>query len=491
MFAFQTSSALRAKLAALDRVQAVIEFDLSGRILTANETFLRTLGYALPEIVGQHHRMFVDPAERDGPAYAAFWERLRAGQFEAAQYRRLAKGGREVWIEASYNPVLDRLGRPVRVVKFATDITARKAEEADRAGQVAAIRRTQGVIAFDLDGTILEANDVFLGLVGYHSDEVAGRHHSLFVEADYAASADYAAFWDALRQGRHQTGQYRRLGKGGRPVWIQAAYTPILDAAGRPTKVVKFATDVGDQVRLLADLRTLIDRNFQEIDGAVASTAAESASAGAAARTTATNVQTMAAASEELAVSVAEISASMAQSRAATDNATDRVQEADARTRRLAEAAGGMTGIAGLISAVAAQINLLALNATIEAARAGEAGRGFAVVAQEVKTLARQAADATGQINAEIGGIQAISAEVVAALDSIRGSVATLSDHVVATAAAVEEQSAVTRSMSENMQEAAHAVSAISENIVAISGAVGQVSGAVAGTRRAAQVLAR
>ncbi|MEH3147342.1 MAG: methyl-accepting chemotaxis protein [Methylobacterium frigidaeris] len=377
------------------------------------------------------------------------------------------------------------------MVKFATDITARKVEEADRAGQVAAIRRTQGVIAFRLDGTILEANDVFLDLVGYRLDEVAGRHHSLFVEADHAGSAEYAAFWDALRGGRHRAGQFRRVGKGGRPVWIQASYTPILDAVGRPTKVVKFATDVGDQVRLLADLRTLIDRNFREIDGAVASTAAESASAGRAARTTATNVQTMAAASEELAVSVAEISASMAQSRAATDSAADRVHDADARTRRLAAAAGGMGGIVGLISTVAAQINLLALNATIEAARAGEAGRGFAVVAQEVKTLARQAAGATEQIDAEIGGIQAISAEVVEALGSIRGSVETLRDHVVATAAAVEEQSAVTRSMSETMQEAAHAVGAISENLVTISGAVGQVSDAVAGTRRAAQILAR
>ena len=491
MFAARRTQEATAKLAALDRVQGVIEFDLSGRILHANANFLAAVGYSLPELVGQHHGLLVEPDYRASAAYAAFWEGLRAGTFSTGQFRRHAKGGREIWIEASYNPIIGRDGKPYKVVKFATDITRQKAEDADRAGQIAAIDKAQGVIAFDLDGTILDANANFLAVVGYDIAEVRGRHHGLFVEPAYKASPDYAAFWAALRRGEYQAAQYKRIAKGGREVWIQATYNPIFDASQRPYKVVKFATDITEQVTLLANLRRLIERNFSEIDRAVGRSTEDSGAAIQAAETTAGNVRMMAAAAEELAASVAEVSHSMGQSRTATDGAFERVQAAGAFTRRLSEAAGSMNGIVGLIQSVAAQINLLALNATIEAARAGEAGRGFAVVANEVKNLANQAARATEQIGAEINGVQALSGEVVGALDSIRGSVDIMRDNVVATATAVEEQSLVTRELSQSMQEAARAVAAITGNIGAIGTSVVEVSAAVATTREAARVLAR
>ena len=485
------SGEARAKLAALDKSQAIIEFDLDGKVLTANQNFLSTMGYALAEVVGQHHSLFVDPATKASPDYQAFWAALRRGEFQAGQYKRLGKGGREVWIEASYNPVLGRNGRPVKVVKFATDITRRKAEDADRAGQIAAISKAQAVIAFTLDGIVLDANENFLRTVGYSLDEIRGQHHSLFVEPAARASADYAAFWERLKQGEYQTGQYKRLGKGGREVWIEASYNPILDASGRPTKVVKFATDITKQQILLNDLRRVIERNFGDIDAAMARSSTQSEEALHAARGTGSNVQTMAAAAEELAASVLEIAQSMGKARLATDTAFEQTRGAGEFTRRLSEAATAMGGIVGLIQNIAGQINLLALNATIESARAGEAGRGFAVVAQEVKNLANQAARATEQISGEIDGVQAISGEVVASLESIRASVETMRDHVVATAAAVDEQSAVTREMSSNMQSTAQAVDGISHNIAAISGAVGQVSEAVATTKDAVRVLAR
>ena len=491
MFAARKTLQARAKLAALDRVQAVIEFDLDGRVLSANENFLALMGYTLPEIAGRHHEIFVEPAHRTTPEYRAFWQRLRGGTFEAAQFRRITKDGREVWIEASYNPLIGRDGRPYGVVKFATDITRQKQEDADRAGQIAAIRKAQAVIAFDLDGTILDANDNFLAAVGYDRDEVVGRHHSIFVDPRERTSPDYAAFWASLRSGAYQSAQFRRLGKGGREIWIQAVYNPILDASGRPYKVVKFATDITEQVRLLGSLRTLIDKNFGEIESAVTHSSTAASTATRAAHTTSGNVQTVAAAAEELAASVSEMSQSIVRSQGATDNAYACVQAADGYTKRLAETAAAMTGIVGLIQTIAGQINLLALNATIEAARAGEAGRGFAVVASEVKALADQAARATEQINAEIGNVQAVSHEVVGALGSIRGSVSVMRETVVATAAAIEEQSAVTRDLAENMQSAAGAVTSITGSIGSIAAAVDQVSAAVNTTRDAAKVLAR
>ncbi|GLS46530.1 methyl-accepting chemotaxis protein [Methylobacterium brachythecii] len=491
MFGSKSALEKNAKLAALDRAQAVIEFDLAGKILVANENFLSAVGYTLPEIAGRHHSIFVEPGYKDSVEYQGFWDKLRLGQHQVGQFKRVSKSGAEIWIEASYNPLFDSAGKPYRIVKFATDITRQKAEDADRAGQVAAIGKSQGVIAFDLDGTITDANPNFLSVVGYRLDEIAGRHHSMFVDTAYRADPAYAAFWSALKQGTYQAGQYKRLAKGGKEVWIQASYNPILDASGRPYKVVKFATDITEQVGLLAKLRVMIDQNFGEIDQAVGRSTMESRAALEAARNTSGSVGTMAAATEELAASVAEVSESMQKSQAATDSAFERVREASDFTRRLSDAASSMSGIVGLINTIAAQINLLALNATIEAARAGDAGRGFAVVAQEVKSLASQAARATDQINGEIEGIQTVSTEVVGALDSIRHSVDVMRNHVVATAAAVEEQSAVTRDMSVNMQDAARAVATIADNITTITSAVTQVSDAVATTRNAAQVLAR
>jgi len=491
MFALQKTHDSAARLAALDRAQAVIEFDLAGTILTANANFLAAVGYTLPEIIGQHHSMFVEPEQAASADYSAFWDRLRAGECQAAQYRRIGKGGREIWIEASYNPMPGRNGKPQKVIKFATDITRQKIEDAVQAGRLAAINKSLAVIAFDLDGTVVEANENFLNAMGYTLPEIVGHHHRQFVEASTAASAEYAAFWEALRTGRYQAGQFKRLAKGGREVWIEASYNPIFDAGGRPYQVVKYATDITAQVTLLSDLRQMIDRNFGQIDAAVLRTDFEAQAGARSAAEGIGSAEAMAAASDQLSASIAEIAASMAKSKAAADQAQEQVEAAGLETKRLSDAAASMTGIVGLIQSIAGQINLLALNATIEAARAGVAGRGFAVVASEVKALAAQAAKATDQINAEIGSVQGASQQVVAALSAITGSMATMRDTVVGTAAAVEEQSAVTRDMSANMQEMMRSVTAIAGNISTMTAAVGDVSGAVATTKEAAHVLAR
>ena len=238
---------LKAKFDAVGRSLATIEFSPAGTIHAANPNFLATMGYTLEKVVGKHHRIFVEPAEAESQAYKAFWQSLQAGQFQAAEYRRLAKGGREVWIQATYNPVLDAKGTPNKVVKFASDITAQQQRNADYEGQIAAINKAQAVIHFALDGTIQDANDNFLAAVGYSLEEVRGRHHRMFVEPAYATSWEYADFWQRLNRGEFQSGEYKRQGKGGRELWLQASYNPIFDAAGRPFKVVKYATDISAQ----------------------------------------------------------------------------------------------------------------------------------------------------------------------------------------------------------------------------------------------------
>lgn len=240
----RTQEELLGRIAAIDRVQAVIDFSLDGTVLHANDNFLRALGYTLEEIHGRHHSMFVEPAYAQTAEYRAFWERLNRGEYDAGQYKRIGKGGREVWIQASYNPILDKSGRPFKVVKYATEITAEKLRNADFEGQLKAINKAQAVIEFRLDGTVLHANENFLATIGYTLEEIQNKHHRMFVEPAYAQSTDYQAFWDRLNRGEYDAGQYKRIAKGGREVWLQASYNPIFDMNGKPFKVVKYATDV-------------------------------------------------------------------------------------------------------------------------------------------------------------------------------------------------------------------------------------------------------
>ena len=414
------------KISAIGRAQAVIEFNLDGTIITANENFLATVGYKLEEIQGKHHQMFVAPSERDSAAYREFWAKLGRGEYEAAEYKRFGKGGKEVWILASYNPILDDTGKPFKVVKFASDITADKLKAANFAGQIEAIGKSQAVIEFSMDGHVLTANANFLGALGYSLAEIQGKHHSMFVPSNQRGSEAYRAFWASLNRGEFQSGEYERVGKGDKQVWIQASYNPIRDLNGKPFKVVKYASDTTAQV--LARMRS------EKVRGMM-----ESVAAGA----------------EELNASVREISAAMSKSRDTALTAVDRVEAADQQAQRLALAAESMSSIVQLIGDITGQINLLALNATIESARAGEAGRGFAVVASEVKNLANQAKQATDKIEQEIGNLNGISGDVVEALNSIKKAIQEVSEYVTSTAAAVEEQSTVTSEMSNGMQQAA------------------------------------
>jgi methyl-accepting chemotaxis protein len=229
---------------AIGKAQAVIEFDLAGKVLNANDHFLNALGYSLADVQGQHHSIFVDPVQRNSAEYRQFWDKLGRGEYDAGQYKRIGKGGKEVWIQASYNPIFDLNGQPFKVVKYATDITEARLQAADMSGQIDAIGKAQAVIEFDMDGKVLSANGNFLNVLGYALAEVQGQHHSLFVDPSHRSSAEYRQFWDKLGRGEYDAGQYKRIGKAGKEVWIQASYNPILDLNGKPFKVVKYATDI-------------------------------------------------------------------------------------------------------------------------------------------------------------------------------------------------------------------------------------------------------
>ncbi|KQT64046.1 MULTISPECIES: methyl-accepting chemotaxis protein [unclassified Aureimonas] len=449
MVNFLSSNADRI-LAALDKSMAIIEFDLSGKILSANVNFCELMEYKPQEIIGQHHRIFVEPDHARSAEYAAFWAKLARGEFECDEFKRIGKNGKEVFIRGNYNPILNGNGKPLKVVKFCNDITATKLSQMENSAKMAAIDRAQAIIEFDIDGTIRTANPNFLSALGYTLSEVIGRHHSIFVEPAFVKSPDYQAFWTKLRAGEFVADEFTRIGKDGRPVYIQASYNPIFDFNGRIVKVVKFATDVTGRVvavrRLGAALGALAEGDLGSgIDEAFASgldpirqsfnTSVETLQGAmkvvrhnadviqsgsehirAASDDLARRTEQQAAAIEETSAALAEMTTSVRLSSRRADEVGDLVSRTKAEAEqsgsivtkaveamgKIEESSDRIGNIIGVIDEIAFQTNLLALNAGVEAARAGEAGRGFAVVAQEVRGLAQRSAEAAKEIKSLI-----------------------------------------------------------------------------------------
>ncbi|AMW82926.1 Methyl-accepting chemotaxis protein [Pseudomonas yamanorum] len=373
-------------VAALERSMAVVEFDLNGKVLRANDNFLQALGYRPDELSAKSHRDFCLPALTNSAAYGEFWAALRAGKFVSGTFQRVNKDGQTVWVEASYNPVLDERGQVLKVVKYALVVTDKVAQEAATRSKLAALDRAMAVIEFDLSGNVLVANENFLNVMGYGLAELKGKHHRMFCEPGLVNSDGYTDFWRRLNAGEFFSGQFKRLGKRGRVVWLEASYNPVYDADGKLTKIVKFASDITERVEKF------------EADSRGASRAYH-----------------ISAETEKFA-----------------EQGTQVIQETASEMRRIAENIGvsarlvgqlgdrseQITAIVNTIRGIADQTNLLALNAAIEAARAGDQGRGFAVVADEVRQLAGRTSRSTAEIAEMISKILAETRDAVVSMNA-------------------------------------------------------------------------
>lgn len=605
-------------LEALNRSQAIIEFNLDGTIIGANENFLKTLGYSLDEIKGKHHSMFCEEEFSSSLDYKRFWDQLGKGEFFSDEYKRIGKGGKVVWIIASYNPILDAKGKPFKVVKFATDVTEAKKElqvrtdimnltsivsEANLKGDILSInekflqvskypkeeligqphnttrhpdmpkevfkemwatigrgkifrgmvknrakdgtpyyvdaviapimgdngkpkkylgvryditeseierQNMKGIISainssfayieFDTKGNVSTANENFLKCLGYSSEELKGKHHREFCEKELVSSHEYTQFWADLAGGKSHSGIFKRKTKSGGDIWIQAVYAPVTDEVGRVVKVVKIATDVSDQQRMLIQMQetanalssasTELTATATEMASTSEKTSKDSKTASISAEEISVGVQTVATNIEEMVASINEIGRNTQESSLMAKTTMEKAQKSNATVTKLGVSSKEIGDVIKVISSIAQQTNLLALNATIEAARAGEAGKGFAVVANEVKELAKQTAKATDDITQKINAIQTDTQSAIQDIGEISQSVEKLNSVSGVIAAAVEEQTATTNEISRVVVQSKKGVESIAETIKLVSQAATESSASSTQTLEASKELA-
>ena len=497
----------RSQIQAIQRSLAVVELGLDGTILHANEKFLGLFGYSLDEVVGRHHRMLVSDAERNSPKYGEFWMGLGRGQFQSGEFQRVTKNGRTIWVQGIYNPLFDADGRPVKILKFALDITERKIDALNDIRQLDEINRTSVLNILDPEGNTLEVNENYTRLFGYSAQEIQGRHFATVIDPEDPANADAPRLWRQVIEGGFARTELRARTRDGKQVWIDVACTPIFDAAGKVVRVKAVSTDITRRKRSeasLTDTLAMVARSAEDLAQASEELNQISMTMGATSEETAVQAAAVAGASEqvhrgvsavadgaeETSITIREVAHSAADAAMVATQAVSVADGVNQTVAKLGRSSQEIDQVIKVITGIAEQTNLLALNATIEAARAGGAGKGFAVVANEVKELAKETSQATEDIGRKIATIQQDTAAAVDAIGEISEIIRQIHGFQNTIASAVEEQSATMSEIGRTIDSAALGAREITSNLSGVAESAQATAAGATQTQAAAGRLA-
>ncbi|BAK72603.1 MAG: PAS domain-containing protein [Arcobacter sp.] len=478
-FSFSKNKEEKSQLDAINENFAVISFKPDGTILDANKNFLEAMGYTKDEIIGKDHKMFCNPKYSASQAYKDFWENLNKGKVQTSEFRRIKKNKEPIYLQASYTPIKDSNGHIYKVIKFAQDITERKIQALDYSGQIKAISKSQAVIEFNLDGTIITANENFLNALGYKLDEIVGKHHSIFCEETYKNSSEYKDFWKKLNNGEYEAGEFLRIGKNGKKVWIQATYTPIMNMDGEPFKVVKYATDITHKKNIMFE----IGENIQKLTKSLNNLSTASNTMSKEAKVTMDGSQEVSVSLEQMNQAVSDLSEKIESMLASINTIAleatngeeiskgvkEQSKTTSAAMIKLNEEASKISQTISIITQIAFQTNILSLNAAVEAATAGEAGKGFAVVAAEVRNLATRSNEAAKEITTAVEYIQSLIKNSLDSIHMIDSTIEEMSSISSKISNSMSEQQTISNALASSALETSQGINEISHTMINVS----------------------